>query len=444
MKYIFGLARRGGVKAKGRGLAAALALAVALLALPPAAAAEILKITLDDTINPITDEYIERAITEAGRTHADALLIEINTPGGLLDSTRHIMEKMLASPAPVIVYVTPSGSRAASAGFFIMEAADVAAMAPGTNTGAATPIALGGGQMDPVLKQKIENDAAAFLRSVVTRRGRNVEIAESAVRQAKSFTEAEALKDRLIDVVAKDTQDLFAQLQGRTIQRFDGKQVELRLAGQPIRDFPMTLKQRLLDYIMDPNVAFILLAIGLMAVYAEFNHPGAVVPGVVGVIFVILAIFAFNLMPTRYAALVLILAAFVLFALEAKFGTHGVLAIGGVVSMIMGALLLVDAPIPEMRIHFLTAAAVSVPIGLITVFLLGIALRARRNKVTTGTQGLVGATGMARTPLAPEGKVFVHGELWNAAASAPVAAGEEVRIRRVDGLTLYVDPAPKA
>jgi membrane-bound serine protease (ClpP class) len=217
--------------------------------------------------------------------------------------------------------------------------------------------------------------------------------------------------------------------------------VELHLKGQTVRDFPMTLKQRLLDYIMDPNVAFILLAIGLMAIYAEFNHPGAVIPGVVGLIFVILAIFALNLLPTRYAALSLILAAFVLFALEAKFGTHGVLAIGGMVSMIMGALLLVDAPIPEMRIHLLTALAVSVPIGLITVFLVSIALRARRSKVTTGTQALVGATGIARTQLSPEGKIFVHGELWNAIASAPVAPGEKVRVRTVDGLTLHVDPA---
>jgi membrane-bound serine protease (ClpP class) len=416
-------------------------LTTAFLLLPLAAHAEVLKITLDDTINPITEEYIERAIAEAGRTHADALLIEINTPGGLLDSTRKIMEKMLASPVPVIVYVTPSGSRAASAGFFILEAADVAAMAPGTNTGAAHPVALGGGQMDQVMKEKIENDSAAFMRSVVAKRGRNVEIAESAVRQSKSFTEGEALKDNLIDIVAKDRQDLLNQLQGKTIKRFDGAQVELHLAGQPVRDFPMTLKQRLLGYIMDPNVAFILLAIGLMAVYAEFNHPGAVIPGVVGLIFVILAIFAFNLMPTRYAALVLILAAFVLFALEAKLATHGILAIGGVASMIMGALLLVDAPIPEMRVHLVTALAVSVPIGLITVFLVSIAIRARQNKVATGAQAMVGAIGIARTPLAPDGKVFVHGELWNATASVPVAAGDEVQIRRVDGLTLYVDPA---
>jgi membrane-bound serine protease (ClpP class) len=426
------------------GSARVLILTLALFFLPLAAHADILKITLDDTINPITDEYIERAIDEAEHTHAQALLIELNTPGGLLDSTRKIMEKIMDSPVPVIVYVTPSGSRAASAGFFILETADVAAMAPGTNTGAAHPVSLGGGQMDPVMKEKIENDSAAFMRSVVSKRGRNVEIAESAVRQSKSFTEGEALKDGLIEIIAKDRQDLLNQLQGRTIRRFDGKQVELHLAGQPVRDFPMTLKQHLLDYIMDPNVAFILLAIGLMAVYAEFNHPGAVIPGVVGLIFIILAIFAFNLMPTRYAALMLILAAFVLFALEAKIAAHGALAIGGVASMIMGALLLVDAPIPEMRIHLVTALAVSVPIGLITVFLVSIAIRARQNKVATGPQAMVGVIGVARTPLAPEGKVFVHGELWNATSSAPVTAGEEVQIRRVDGLTLYVDPAGKS
>jgi membrane-bound serine protease (ClpP class) len=418
----------------------ALTAALALLA-PSGLRGDTLKISLDDTINPITEEYVARAIAEAERTHADALLIELSTPGGLADSTRQIMERMLASRVPIIVYVTPSGSRAASAGFFILEAADVAAMATGTNTGAAHPVALGGGQMDPVMKEKIENDSAALMRSVVSKRGRNVEIAESAVRQSKSFTDAEALKEHLIDLIAKDQQDLFKQLDGRSIKRFDGTEVSLRLAGKPVREFPMTLKQRILGYLMDPNIAFIVLAIGLLALYVEFNHPGAVAPGVVGLIFVILAVFAFNLLPTRFAGLALIVAAFVLFALEAKFTAHGVLAVGGVASMIMGALLLVDAPIPEMRVHLITAVAVTLPIAAITVFLLSIVIRARQNKVVTGSQGMVGAIAVARTPLVPEGKVFVHGELWNAVASAEVAAGEEVCIRQVDGLVLRVDPA---
>jgi len=411
-----------------------------VLLMPALAHGEILKINIHDTINPMTDEFIGRAIAQAEHERADALLIEMNTPGGLADSTRDIMEKMLASKVPVIVYIAPSGSRGASAGFFILEAADVAAMAPGTNTGAAHPVAIGGGQMDKVMSEKVENDSAALMRSVVSKRGRNVEVAESAVRQSKSFTDDEALKNRLIDVVASDQADLFKQLDGRVIKRFNGSEITLHLAGKPVRELMPTLKQRILGYLMDPNVAFVLLAIGALALYAEFNHPGAVIPGVVGLIFILLAVFALNLLPTRYAAVVLILAAFVLFVLDAKFGTHGVLTIGGIACMVIGALLLVDAPIPEMRVHLFTALAVSIPIGAITAFLVGVAIRARRSKVATGAQGLIGTIAVARTALVPQGKVFVHGELWNAIASVEVAEGEELVVRRVDGLTLYVDP----
>jgi len=414
-----------------------------LLCVPSSpASAEVLKIVVNDTIHPITDEYIGRALAEAERNKDQALLIEINTPGGLLESTRDIIEKILASPVPIIVYVTPSGSRAASAGFFILESADVAAMAPGTNTGAAHPVTIGGGKLDDVMKEKLENDSAALMRSVVSKRGRNVDVAESAVRQSKSFTDQEALSQKLIDYVASSEQDLLKQIQGKPVKRFNGQTVTLNLAGQPIRDYGMTLKQRILAYIMDPNVAFILLAIGALALYAEFNHPGAVVPGTVGVVFILLAIFALNLLPVRFAALVLILASFVLFALEAKFVTHGVLTIGGIVTMVLGGLLLVDAPIPEMRVHLLTALAVSVPLGLITAFLMSIALKARRNKVVTGAQGLVGEIGQAQTALSPQGKVFVHGELWDAVASASVSAGQTVVVRNVDGLQLQVDPVP--
>jgi membrane-bound serine protease (ClpP class) len=414
---------------------------VALLIASLPCSAEVLKIVVDDTVHPITDEYIGRALAEAERNKDQALLIELNTPGGLLDSTRHIIEKILASPVPVIIYVTPSGSRAASAGFFILESADVAAMAPGTNTGAAHPVTLGGGKVDDVMKEKMENDAAALMRSVVSKRGRNVEVAESTVRQSKSFTEQEALSQKLIDYVASSQEDLLKQMQGKTVKRFDGKTVTLNLAGEPIRPFDMTLKQRILAFIMDPNIAFILLAVGALALYAEFNHPGAVVPGTVGVVFILLAIFALNLLPVRFAAVVLILASFALFALEAKFSAHGVLAIGGMVTMILGGLLLVDAPIPEMRVHLLTALAVSIPLGAITVFLMSIALKARANKVVTGAQGLVGEVGIAQTPLSPHGKIFVHGELWDATATVNVAAGQTVVVRGVDGLQLRVDPA---
>jgi membrane-bound serine protease (ClpP class) len=415
-----------------------------LFVLSASSSAEVLKIVVNDSIHPITDEYIGRAIAEAERTKAHALLIEISTPGGLLESTRDIIEKILASPVPIIIYVTPSGSRAASAGFFILESADVAAMAPGTNTGAAHPVSLGGGKMDDTMKEKIENDSAALMRSVVGKRGRNVEIAETAVRQSKSFTDQEALSQKLIDCVAPSEEDLFKQLQGKQVKRFNGRTITLNLVGETVRPFGMTLKQHILAYLMDPNVAFILLAVGALALYAEFNHPGAVVPGTVGVVFILIAIFALNLLPTRFAAVVLIFASFILFALEAKFAAHGVLAIGGIVTLTLGGLLLVDAPIPEMRVHLLTALAVSIPLGVITVFLMSIALKARANKVVTGVQGLIGEIGLTQSALSPQGKVFVHGELWDAISSANLPAGQPVVVRQVKGLQLSVDPAPSA
>jgi membrane-bound serine protease (ClpP class) len=313
-------------------------------------------------------------------------------------------------------------------------------MAPGTNTGAAHPVMIGGGNLDDVMKQKLENDAAALMRSVAARRGRNVEVAESTVRQSKSFTEQEALSQHLIDYVASSEDDLFRQIEGKSFKRFNGQTVTLNLTNQPIAPFGMTLKEHILGYLMDPNVAFILLAIGALALYAEFNHPGAVLPGTVGVVFILVAAFALNLLPTRFAALVLILGAFALFGAEAKFASHGILTIGGIVLFTLGGLLLVDSPIPEMRVHLLTALAVSIPLGAITAFLMSIALKARRNKRVSGADGLIGESAIAQTSLMPRGKVFVHGELWDAVSSSDVAAGESVVVRRVDGLLLQVDP----
>jgi membrane-bound serine protease (ClpP class) len=412
---------------------------LALLATSVASANSIVKIRIDDTIQPITAEYIDRAIEHARQTNADAVLIELSTPGGLLDSTRTIIQTILASPVPVIIYVAPSGARAASAGFFILEAGDVAAMAPGTNTGAAHPVTLGGEKMDDTMKAKVENDSAAFMRSYVGPRGRNVQLAETAVRESKSWTDQEALQQHLIDVVARDQNDLLHQLDGRIIKRFDGKTAKLHLAGDSIDELPMTLKQRILDFLLDPNIAFLVLAVGALALYAEFNHPGAIVPGVVGVVFILLARFALNLLPTQYASFTLIIAAFVLFALEAKFATHGILGLGGIALLTIGGLLLVDGPIPQMRVQLWTALGVSVPLGLITVFLMTIALRARRSKVVTGLQGMIGAVGEARTDIDPEGKVFVQGELWNAHARSRVGLGEHVVVRKVEGLDLEVE-----
>jgi membrane-bound serine protease (ClpP class) len=409
--------------------------------------AQVLKITINDTIQPITEEYIARAIGEAHRRNAPALLIELNTPGGLVSSTRGIIEKITASPVPVIVYVTPTGSHAGSAGIYILESSDIAAMAPGTAAGAAHPVLLVGPvqlKPDDEMKQKIENDAAALMRSVAGKRGRNVEAAESAVRESKSFTEQEALSQHLIDYVASSPSDLFRQMEGKPFKRFNGETASLSLKDQPVAGFDMTLKEHILDELMDPNIAFILLAIGVLALYAEFNHPGAVLPGTVGIVFILLAAFALNFLPVRFAALALIVGAFVLFALEAKFASHGVLTIGGITLLTLGGLLLVDGPIPEMRVKLVTALAVSVPLGLITAFLMSIALRARRNKVVTGAQGMIGELGFAETALSPLGKVLVHGEIWDGVATGDVPAGQQVVVRGIDGLTLRVEASSQA
>jgi membrane-bound serine protease (ClpP class) len=411
------------------------------LVLIGSAHADVLRVVIDDTIQPITVEYIGRALETAAANHDQAVLIELNTPGGLVDSTRDIIEKLSNSAVPVIVYVTPAGARAGSAGIFILEAADIAAMAPGTNAGAAHPVMLVG-KPDETMMKKIENDAAALMRSVASKHGRNVELAESAVRESKSFTEQEALDKHLIEYIAPNEQDLLRQLSDKSFKRFDGTAATFAptLENQPVRDYPMTLKQRILSYIIDPNVAFILLAIGALALYAEFNHPGAVIPGTVGVVFLLLAAFSLNLLPIRFAALVLILGSFALFALEAKFATHGVLTIGGITLLVIGGLLLVDGPIPEMQVRLATALAVAVPLGLITSFLMSIALRARHNKVVTGQQGLIDEIGVAETALSPSGKVFIHGEIWNAVSTLDVPAGERIVVRQIDGLTLRVDP----
>ncbi|HSP15552.1 MAG TPA: nodulation protein NfeD [Thermoanaerobaculia bacterium] len=415
------------------------AIAVLALLVSTAAPAAVIRIRVDDMIHPITDEFIGRAIDEAAAQRADAVLIELSTPGGLDESTRSIVQKIIKSPVPVIVYVTPSGSRAASAGFFILESSDIAAMAPGTNTGAAHPVLLGE-KLDDVMKMKLQNDAAAFIRSLAHQRGRNIAAAEAGVREAKSYSESEALSQKLIDYVAPDTPALLRAIDGKTVTRFNGSKQVMHVAASPVRTIDMSLKQRLLSWIMNPNIAFILMSLGMLAIWAEFNHPGAIVPGVVGVISIVLAVFALNLLPTRYSALVLILVAFALFALEAKFVSHGILGIGGAICMIIGALLLVDGPIPEMRVNIVTAIAVSVPFAIIAVFLMTLVLRARKANVATGREGMIGEMGVAKTAVGSDGKVFVHGEIWNATAKTPISEGSRVRVRAVDGLRVIVEP----
>ncbi len=404
------------------------------------AAPTVLKLELDSIVHPLTVEYIEQGLREASARQADAVLLRLNTPGGLDTAMRDIIEKIIASRVPVVAWVGPGGSRAASAGFLILLSADVAAMAPGTNTGAAHPVLIGGGKMDDVMKQKVEQDAAAYIRSITGKRGRNIELAEKGVLESKSFTETEALKNNLINLIADSPEDLLRKLDGKTIQRFDGQSVTLHLAGAQLVDYEPGARYRLLRPIIDPNIAFILLALGALGLYIEFSHPGLIVPGVAGAIMLVLGMFAFSLLPIKWTGAVLIVLAFVFFILEAKFMSHGVLAAGGVLSMILGARILIESPVPEMKVRWITALSVAIPLGLITVFLLRLALKAWKSKVVTGEAGLLNALGTAQTDLAPEGKIFVHGEIWNAVSSTPVARGARVRVRAVDGLVLMVDP----
>lgn len=396
---------------------------------------------LHDTIQPISEQYISRGIKRAADIHADAVLIELNTPGGLLDSTRDIVHDILASPSPVIIYVAPSGSRAGSAGFFILESADIAAMAPGTNAGAAHPVIMGG-TADAVMKQKIENDATAFLRSYVARRNRNTDAAQDAVLNSKSYTESEAQKLKLIDVIAPSNTALLDAIDGRVVTRFDGSTVTLHTRNAHIVPVDTTLRENILDRLMDPNLAVLILVVGGLLIYLEFNTPGTIIPGALGTLLVLLALFALNLLPVRYTSLMLLFAALVLMVLEAKFGSHGILATAGVICLVFGTLTLVAGPIPELRVSVATAVGTGIAFGAITTFLVRIAFRARRNKGLTGPEALVGSIAIAQQPLDPRGQVMVHGELWFAESPAPVSPGERVRVRAVRELTLLVERIP--
>ncbi len=419
---------------------AVLAALFALAAQALSAAAKIVAVDVDGMVHPVTAEIVASAIARARQENAALLIVRLNTPGGLMDAMRQTIEEIVSSPVPVATYVAPSGGRAASAGFFILEAGDIAAMAPGTNTGAAHPVALGG-QMDAVMSQKVENDAAAYLRSICTKRGRNSALAESAVRESKSFTDREALDQHLIDLVAPNEAALAAALDGRTVARFDGSSVTLRTSGAAIENYEPSLRQKIIAAIADPNIALILLVVGALLIYVEFTSPGVIAPGVIGAILVLLGLSAISVLPINWLGAALLLLAFTLFALEAKFTSHGVLAAGGAAAMILGAVLLINSPFPEMRIHWSTAIALALPFSLITALLVSLALRARRAKVETGAEGMIGELGSAVTDWAPAGKVFVHGEYWDSVSSRPAAAGAPVRVTSVDKLKLTVEPA---
>ncbi|WP_353066331.1 nodulation protein NfeD [Tunturibacter psychrotolerans] len=404
----------------------------------------VVKLTIHDTIQPITADYLQRGLHEAARIHAQAVLISMGTPGGLLESTRVMVQAIENSPVPVIMFISPTGSRAGSAGFFLLESADIAAMAPGTNAGAAHPI-VEGTKLDPILKQKIENDAAAFLRSYTSRRGRNVEAAEDAVRNSKSYSDEEALKLKLIDLVSLDDDSLLKALDGREIHRFDGSTQTLHLKGATIVTTAPSQRERLLSKLTNPDIAVLLLVLGGLLIYLEFNVPGTVVPGSIGTLFVLLGLFGLNLLPVRHTAIVLLIAAAVMMLLEAKVGSHGVLAIAGIASLIFGLATLVDGPIPELRVHLATALGAGLGFGTISFGLAWIALRARRSKVLTGPQAMIGGIAVVRTPLCPTGQVEIRGELWQASLRGPesLAVGSLVSVRDLDGLVLVVEPAQK-
>jgi len=419
----------------------ALTAAFALLAGAGAANAQkVVAVDIDAIVHPITVEVVGRAIEQAKQENAAIVLVRLDTPGGLMDAMREIIQEIVASPVPVVTYVTPSGGRAASAGFFILEAADVAAMSPATNTGASTPVSMFGGQMDATMARKVQNDAAALIRSIATKRGRNAELAEKTVYDAKSFTDKEALDSHLIEVVAPSEADLFRQLDGREITRFDGRKQTLHLAAPQVMEYSPSLRERFIAAIADPNLAFILLILGALGIYVEFTHPGMIAPGVFGAILLVVGLSALSVLPINWGGAALMVLALVLFVLEAKFATHGVLTVAGALAMVVGALMLVESPAPELRIHLATALAVALPFALVTSFLLTLAVRARRAKVQTGAAGMVNEIGIAYTALAPEGKVFIHGEYWSAVASAPVAAGARVKVKSVERLALKVEP----
>ena len=403
--------------------------------------AHVIQVDVEHVIHPLTVEIVQQAIKQAGEEDAAAVLLRMNTPGGLLSATKEVIQAIVASETPIIVYVAPSGGRAASAGFMILMAADIAAMAPGTNTGAAHPVMMGG-EMDPVMKKKVTNDAAAAVRSVTNKRGRNPELAEKAVIESKAFTEQEALDAHLIDIVAPNVEALLAELDGKTIQRFDGTEHTMDLAQASVVLFELSRRQTILLALIDPNLAFVLLVLGLVGIYVEFTNPGLIFPGVAGAILVLLGAMALTVLPINWAAAALVVLGLVFFILEATTTTNGILAAGGVVAMVLGSVMLIDTEIPELSINWSTAIGVTLPFAGITIFLLQLAVRSYQLKVATGSEGMVGELGIAKTDIHAKGRVFVHGEWWNASSDQPISSGAPVRVVRVENLKLRVEPRP--
>ena len=406
----------------------------------PASAPKVVEIDLADIVHPVSAAYINDGLKHAKDVGARAVILRLDTPGGLVDSMRDIVTGILSSPVPVITWVGPNGARAASAGFFILLSGDVAVMAPGTNTGAAHPVTSTGQKIEDVMEKKVVSDASAYIRSYTAKRGRNAQLAELGVTESRSFTAEEALKNNLIDAVISDVNGIIEQYDGKEIRRIDDRKETLHLRGATVDVFEMSPRQRILSRVLDPNLALVLALAGLLGLYVEVTHPGMVLPGVIGGISLILALFAFNMLPVNWAGAALILLAIILFVLEATVTSHGILAIGGIVAMIAGGLMLVEGPIPQLRIRFSTTLAVAIPVALITVVLVRLVYLSHHRKSISGEQAMIGEEGTAKTEIHTEGKVLVHGEYWNASSDRPIPAGARVRVVRVQGLKIEVEP----
>lgn len=401
---------------------------------------KVFSINLDGTINPASADFIHSAIENAEKNNAECLIIRLNTPGGLLKSTRVIVSDLLVAQIPVVVYVSPAGAHAGSAGVFITLAASVAAMAPGTNIGAAHPVSMQGG-MDSTMNSKATNDAAAFIRSIADKRHRNLEWAEDAVRNSVSITETEALEKNVIDLIATDEKDLLNQLDGRIIQLPFGKK-ELQTKNAEIEVYRMNSWEKVLNIISDPSIAYILFLLGLFGIMFELYNPGAMLPGIVGVISMILALYSMHSLPVNYAGLALIVFAIVLFLLELKIVSHGLLAIGGVVSLLIGSMMLIRASsgLELASISRTVIFSATIVTSLFFLFIVGIGLSAQRRKVVTGREGLGGMTGIVMETLNPLGIIMLEGEIWNAESlSGTIKKGERVRVVEMKDLKIFVE-----
>lgn len=399
-------------------------------------AAPILVAEVDSIIQPVVAGHLEEVLVRAAERDAAALVIQLNTPGGLLDSTRDIFEAMLASPVPVVVYVAPPGAQAASAGFFLLMAADVAAMAPGTNTGAAHPVQGTGQEVEGVMAEKVEQDAASTIRSLAGRHGRNIELAEAAVVKSRSFTAEEALEGELIDFIAEDLDELVAQLEG--FQPRGERIGPLTVADARVEHLEMPTWRKALSVLAHPTIAYLLISLGGLGLYFELANPGSVFPGVIGALFLILGFFALSVLPVNYAGVALIALALLLFLLEIKVMSYGLLTLAGASSLIIGSLMLFRSPDPAMRVSLGAIVGVALLAVLVVWAVTFIILRDRRRQVRTGVEGMLGERGVVRAAINPRGKVFLHGEYWNAVADSPVAVGEEIEVVGVDGMTLRV------